>query len=244
MDEKMYAGTMPVLALRGLAVFPDQTIHFEVGRKKSVLALEEAMKKDQTLLLIPQKDISVDDPSEKDLYTIGTVARIKQILKGQSDTIRVLVTGICRARIQELKENEPYLSGYVVPVPETEVTESLRVRALRREANTLYGSYLDLWEHPAQAVQLRMISTSNTGYLADSIAQNSGIDYPDKVSLLGQLNPVRRLEMAIRFLRQEIEMLQLETEIQEKTKSNIDQNQRDYYLREQMKVIRPKICLF
>ncbi|MBQ2785566.1 MAG: endopeptidase La [Oscillospiraceae bacterium] len=241
MDEKMYAGTMPVLALRGLAVFPDQTIHFEVGRKKSVLALEEAMKKDQTLLLIPQKDISVDDPSEKDLYTIGTVARIKQILKGQSDTIRVLVTGICRARIQELKENEPYLSGYVVPVPETEVTESLRVRALRREANTLYGSYLDLWEHPAQAVQLRMISTSNTGYLADSIAQNSGIDYPDKVSLLGQLNPVRRLEMAIRFLRQEIEMLQLETEIQEKTKSNIDQNQRDYYLREQMKVIRDEL---
>ena len=241
MDEKMYAGTMPVLALRGLAVFPDQTIHFEVGRKKSVLALEDAMKQDQTLLLIPQKDIAVDDPGEKDLYTIGTVARIKQILKGQSDTIRVLVTGICRARIQELKQNEPFLLGYVVPVPETEVTESLRVRALRREANTLYGSYLDLWEHPAQAVQLRMISTSNTGFLADSIAQNSGIDYPDKVSLLGQLNPVRRLEMAIRFLRQEMEMLQLESEIQEKTKSNIDQNQRDYYLREQMKVIRDEL---
>ena len=241
MDEKMYAGTMPVLALRGLAVFPDQTIHFEVGRKKSVLALEDAMKQDQTLLLIPQKDIAVDDPGEKDLYTIGTIARIKQILKGQSDTIRVLVTGVCRARIQELKQNEPFLLGYVVPVPETEVTESLRVRALRREANTLYGSYLDLWEHPAQAVQLRMISTSNTGFLADSIAQNSGIDYPDKVSLLGQLNPVRRLEMAIRFLRQEMEMLQLESEIQEKTKSNIDQNQRDYYLREQMKVIRDEL---
>ena len=241
MDEKMYAGTMPVLALRGLAVFPDQTIHFEVGRKKSVLALEEAMKKDQILLLIPQKDIAVDDPGEKDLYTIGTVARIKQILKGQSETIRVLVTGICRARIQEMKQNDPFLSGYIAPVSETEVTDNLRTRALRREANALYGSYLDLWEHPAQAVQLRMISTSNTGFLADSIAQNSGIDYPDKVSLLGQLNPVRRLEMAIRFLRQEIEMLQLESEIQEKTKSNIDQNQRDYYLREQMKVIRDEL---
>ena len=241
MDEKMFAGTMPVLALRGLAVFPDQTIHFEVGRKKSVQALEEAMKQDQILLLIPQKDIAVDDPCEKDLYTIGTVARIKQILKGQSDTIRVLVTGICRARIQELKQNEPYLSGYVVTVPETEVTESLRIRALLREANTLYASYLDLWEHPAQAIQLRMISTNNTGYLADAIAQNSGIDFADKVSLLGQLNPVRRLEMAIRFLRQEMEMLQLESEIQEKTKSNIDQNQRDYYLREQMKVIRDEL---
>ncbi len=241
MDEKIFVGTLPILALRGLAVFPDQTVHFEVGRKKSVLALEEAMKQDQTLLLIPQRDIAVDDPAEKDLYTIGTVAKVKQILKGQSDTIRVLVTGICRARIQELKQSEPFLSGHVVSVPETEVTESLRVRALRREANTLYGSYLDRWEHPAQAVQLRMISTSNTGYLADSIAQNSGIDYPDKVSLLGQLNPVRRLEMAIRFLRQEMEMLQLESEIQEKTKSSIDQNQRDYYLREQMKVIRDEL---
>ncbi len=241
MEEKMYVGTLPILALRGLAVFPDQTIHFEVGRKKSVLALEEAMKKDQTLFLIPQRDISVDDPGEKDLYTIGTVAKIKQILKGQSESIRVLVTGITRARIQELKQDEPFLSGLVASVAETDVVDTLRVRALRREANTLYASYLDLWEHPAQAIQLRMISTNNTGFLADSIAQNSGIDYLDKVSLLGQLNPVRRLEMAIRFLRQEMEMLHLESEIQEKTKSNIDQNQRDYYLREQLKVIRDEL---
>ena len=241
MEEKMYVGTLPILALRGLAVFPDQTIHFEVGRKKSVLALDEAMKQDQTLLLIPQRDITVDDPAEKDLYTIGTVAKVKQILRGQGESIRVLVTGICRARIQELKQSEPFLSGCVASVPETEVADNLRARALRREANALYANYLDLWEHPAQAVQLRMVSTSNTGFLADCIAQNSGIDYPDKVSLLGQLNPVRRLEMAIRFLRQEVEMLHLESDIQEKTKANIDQNQRDYYLREQMKVIRDEL---
>ena len=241
MEEKMYVGTLPILALRGLAVFPDQTIHFEVGRKKSVLALDEAMKQDQTLLLIPQRDITVDDPAEKDLYTIGTVAKVKQILRGQGESIRVLVTGICRARIQELKQSEPLLSGCVASVPETEVADNLRARALRREANALYANYLDLWEHPAQAIQLRMVSTSNTGFLADCIAQNSGIDYPDKVSLLGQLNPVRRLEMAIRFLRQEVEMLHLESDIQEKTKANIDQNQRDYYLREQMKVIRDEL---
>ncbi len=241
MDEKMYVGTLPILALRGLAVFPDQTIHFEVGRKKSVLALEAAMKQDQTLLLIPQRDISVDDPGEKDLYTLGTVSKIKQILKGQGETIRVLVTGICRGRIQEWKQMDPYLSGSIVSVPETEVTDNLRSRALRREANALYGAYLDQWEHPAQAIQMRMLSTTNTGFLADCIAQNSGIDYPDKVSLLGQLNPVKRLEMAIRFLRQEMEMLQLESQIQEKTKSNIDQNQRDYYLREQLKVIRDEL---
>ena len=241
MDEKMNVGTLPILALRGLAVFPDQTIHFEVGRKKSVLALEEAMKRDQTLLLIPQRDIAVDDPVESDLHPIGTVAKIKQILKGQSESIRVLVTGLYRARIQEMKQNEPYLSGVVASVSETETVDNLRSRALRREAVALYGSYMDLWEHPAQTVQLRMMSTNNTGFLADCIGQNSGIDYPDKVSLLGQLHPVRRLEMAVRFLRQEVEMLRLESEIQEKTKASIDQNQRDYYLREQMKVIRDEL---
>ena len=241
MDEKMFVGTLPILALRGLAVFPDQTVHFEVGRKKSVLALDEAMKQDQTLLLIPQRDIAVDDPGEKDLYTIGTVAKVKQILRGQSDTIRVLVTGVCRAHVQEYIHFEPYISGVVATVPETEVTDNLRGRALRREANALYATYVELSEHPAQTVQLRMMATNHSGFLADCIAQNSGIDYADKVSMLGQLNPVKRLEMAVRFLRQEVEMLRLETDIQEKTKAQIDQQQKDYYLREQMKVIRDEL---
>ena len=99
MTEQFYSGTMPVLALRGLVVFPDQTIHFDVGRIKSVFALESAMKKDQTLMLVPQKDILDDDPDLKGLYSIGTVVRVKQILKGQGENIRVLVNGLHRARI-------------------------------------------------------------------------------------------------------------------------------------------------
>ena len=146
MSETITAGILPVLALRGLAVFPDQTVHFEVGRKKSILALEEAMKKDQNLLLIPQKDITVDDPQKEDLYTIGTVAKVKQVLRPQGETVRVLVTGLCRARIHELTQNEPFLSGMVMSVPESEVLDSLRARALRREANALYASYLELAE--------------------------------------------------------------------------------------------------
>ena len=105
MIENITVGTMPILALRGLAVFPAQTVHFEVGRRKSILALEEAMNKDQTLLLLPQKDISKDDPELRDLYHIGTVAKVKQILKGQGDAIRVLVSGLYRARIQELTQD-------------------------------------------------------------------------------------------------------------------------------------------
>ena len=241
MSENSYVGALPILALRGLAVFPDQTVHFEVGRKKSILALDEAMKNDQTLLLIPQRDIMEDDPDLKGLYPIGTVAKVKQILRVQNETIRVLVTGICRARIQDLQQNEPYLSGIVASVPETEVMENLRSRALRREANALYASYMEHSEHPAQAVQLRMVATEHSGFLADTIAQNSGIDYPDKVALLGQLNPIKRLEMAVKFLRQEVEMLRLESDIQEKTRANIDQQQKDYYLREQLKVIHDEL---
>ena len=241
MSETITTGTLPILALRALAVFPDQTVHFEVGRKKSILALDEAMKQDQTLLLIPQKDISIDEPTEDDLYNIGTVAKVKQVLRGQGDTIRVLVTGLCRARIQNLKQSEPYFSGVVMSVPETEVADTLRARALRREANALFANYLELSEHPAQAVQLRMLTSDNCGFIADCIAQNSGMEFQDKMTLLLQMNPVRRLETAVKLLRQEMEMLQLETEIQEKTKTNIDRQQKDYYLREQMRVIRDEL---
>ena len=232
---------MPVLALRGLVVFPDQTVHFEVGRVKSVLALEEAMKKDQTLLLMPQRDISKDDPELKDLYAMGTVSKVKQILRGQGETIRVLVTGLYRARLQELTQNEPYLYGIAASVPTTEVMDNLNARALRREANTLYGSYVELTEHQAQPVQLKMLGSNDCGFLADSIAQNSGIEFADKMKLLLQMNPVRRLEMAVKMLRQEMEMVRLESSIHEKTKFNIDQQQRDYYLREQMRAIRDEL---
>ena len=241
MNENISIGTMPILALRGLVVFPEQTVHFEVGRVKSVLALEEAMKKDQTLLLMPQKDISKDDPELKDLYSMGTVAKIKQILRGQGESIRVLVTGLYRARIQELTQSEPYLFGVVASIPATEVMDNLNARALRREANTLYGGYLEMTDHQAQPVQLKMLGSQDCGFLADSIAQNSGIDFADKMKLLLQLNPVRRLEMAVRLLRQEMEMVRLENSIHEKTKFNIDQQQRDYYLREQIRAIRDEL---
>ena len=241
MSENVISGVMPVLALRGLAVFPNQTVHFDVGREKSVRALESAMKKDQTLLLIPQKDIMKEDPGFDDLYPIGTVVMVKQILRTQGENLRVLVTGLCRGRVEDETQQTPYLAGLVEKVPDVEVPESLRIRALRREANALFDAYLEKTERPAQNLQLRMLTSEDTGYLADSIAQNCGIDYPEKAKLLCQLNPVKRLESALRLLRQEMEMLQLESVIQEKTRAEIDQDQRDYYLREQMKVIREEL---
>ena len=237
MSEQLYSGRLPVLALRGLAVFPDQSVHFDVGRVKSVKALEQAMKGDQYIFLAPQKDIVSDDPRPEELYSIGTVAKVKQILKPQGELVRVLVTGICRGRITEVVQFDPYMEAVIQSVPETEVADSPRNHALCREANTIYGAYLELSEYPAQTVMLKMLSSNNPGYLADSIAQNSSFDFPDKAKLLCNLNPVRRLESCLRLLTREIEMLRLESDIQSKTHANIDRNQREYFLREQMKVI-------
>ena len=241
MTETIYAGTMPILALRGLAVFPDQTVHFDVGRKKSVLALEAAMKQDQMLLLIPQKDLTVDDPGLSDLYSIGTVAKVKQVLKTQGENLRVLVTGLRRAKITEMEQTVPYLSGMVESVPETPVPNAPRNQALRREANMMFGIYNEMLEHPAQAVQLKLLGSEDDGYIADTIAQTSTIEFTEKVKLLLQLNPTRRLEMAVTMLRKEAELLKIEAQIQEKTRVSIDKNQRDYYLREQMKAIREEL---
>ena len=241
MSETLISGRLPILALRGLAVFPDQTVHFDVGRLKSVKALEAAMKQDQHMFLVPQKRITDDDPGLEGLYSVGTVVKVKQVLKAQGENLRVLVTGLCRGRISDLEQSEPYLSGLIQAIPETETTESPRAKALRREANMLYGMYAEVSDFPAQAVQLRLMASTNTGFTADTIAQNSGFDYPDKCKLLCQLDPIRRLETVVRLLRQEVEMLKIESVIQEKTKVNIDQHQKEYYLREQMRVIREEL---
>ncbi|MBQ7130543.1 MAG: endopeptidase La [Oscillospiraceae bacterium] len=241
MTETYYAGKLPILALRGLTVFPDQTVHFDVGRTKSVRALEAAMKGDQHILLIPQKDILVDDPKLVDLCSMGVIAHVKQVLKTQNENLRILVTGLRRARIAEVSQTEPYMAGYVESVPNQEWEDNARSRALRREAFHVYSAYMDMSEQPVQVIQLKIMASEDCSYIADAIGQNSGIDFKDKCKLLAQLNPVKRLEMAVKLLRQEVEVLQLESRIQEKTKASMDQNQKDYYLREQMKAIREEL---
>jgi len=241
MSDQFTSGRLPILALRGLAVFPEQTIHFDIGRVKSAMALEYAMKHDQKLVLVPQKNILDDDPDLSGLYPIGTVVKVKQVLKSQNENIRVLVEGLHRVRIFEMTQNQPYLAGIVERVEETPVKNILRGRALCREASVLYGSYSDMVEHPAQGIQLKILASEDCSFVADSIAQHSGIDYRDKAKLLCQLNPVRRIENALKLLQQEIQMLHIEADIHEKTRANIDQDQRDYYLREQIKAIREEL---
>ena len=241
MTETYYAGKLPILALRGLVVFPDQTVHFDVGRVKSIKALEACMKQDQHILLIPQKDLVVDDPKLVDLSSIGVIAHVKQVLKAQGENLRVLVTGLHRAKIAEVSQTEPFLSGYVESVPNQVSSDNVRGVALRREAMAVYGQYLEHYDNPIQAIQLKIMSSDDSGFVADAMGQNSGIDFKDKIRLLTQLNPTKRLELAVKLLKREVEVLQLESQIQEKTKAAIDQNQKDYYLREQIRVIRDEL---
>ena len=241
MSEQLISGEMPVLALRGLAVFPDQTVHFDIGRPKSIKALDAAMKGNQRLLLVPQKDIVEDDPGISGLYPIGTVVQVKQVLRHQGENLRVLVNGLCRAKLVELTQEEPHMTGLVEAVVEVHAADNVHNHALCREANALYAMYCEMLEHPSQAVQLKMMASHDPGFIADSIAQNSGIDYADKVKLLCTQNPVKRLENAMRLLHREVEMLRLDAQIQEKTHAYMDRNQKDYYLREQIRAIRDEL---
>ena len=241
MNEIIVSGQMPVLALRGLVIFPKQTVHFDVAREKSVKALEAAMEKEQLIFLVPQKSIIDEDPGAQDLYPMGCVAKVKQILKNGGDTQRVLVSGLYRARISEMNQNEPYMLARVEMVQEKSYTLSPKVRALMRDAQMTFGGYLELTQHPGQALHLKMMASTDPSYIADCLGQYVGFDYPDKCKLLSQLSPALRLEQAVKLLGREIEMLSIEMEMQQKARDNMEQYNRDYYLREQMKVIRQEL---
>ena len=241
MDDRVIPGTMPILALRGLAVFPKQTVHFEVGRIKSIRAVEEAMNNDRMILLLPQKDIASDDPSLSELYTVGTVAKIKQVLKGQENTLRVLAEGQYRAMVFRLAQSEPFFDGQVSELPDTEIIDSPKNQALCRQGYALYSRYLEISEFPAQSVQLKIMGSNDPGFVADTIAQNSSLEYKDKAKLLANPHPVKRLEQTLRLLSREIQIVSLEGDIMSRTHANIDRHQKEYFLREQIKVIQEEL---
>ena len=154
----------PVLALRGLAVFPKQTVHFDVGRDKSVKALEEAMKRDQKILLSPQFDLEIEDPGYEDLAAIGTVGQIKQVLRAPGENTRVLVEGLFRANLKDLTRTSPYLEGHVEAISEVEPVGSAREKALCRRAISVYSDYLTLVDHPSQSLLLRLMASQDCGW--------------------------------------------------------------------------------
>ena len=242
MNELILSERMPVLAMRGLVLFPQATMHFDVGREKSVRALEAAMNADQHIFLVTQKKIEQDDPGFGDLYEIGTVAHVLQVLKIPGDTVRVLVQGEYRARATQMLQTAPCMMARVESIPEEE-TPSItpRTEALLRQAIELFGEYAELSQRPMQDIMLHLLSEKDPGSAADMTAQAASYDYKEKMRVLSQLAPVCRLETANRLLARELEVLRLEAQLQEKTQQSIDKGQRDYYLREQLKVIRGEL---
>jgi len=242
MSEILYSQRLPVLALRGLNVFPGMTVHFDVGRKKSVRAVEEAMRNNQEIFLVTQKDIQVDDPDQNGMYAIGTVSYIKQILKLPGDTIRLLVEGKYRASLTECIQTEPYLYGRVESVTEPGCSKaSPKAEALMREAYNLFDQFMELSGRNGQDGLMQLLSVNDPGFSADFITQNSSVNYEDKQRVLEQLHPLKRLELACILLGKELDIMHLEAEIQEKVQENVSKGQRDYYLREQMRVIQAEL---
>ncbi len=242
MEEILISQRLPVLALRGLNVFPGMTIHFDVGRKKSIKAVEEAMRGTQEIFLVTQKDIQVDDPKQEDLYAIGTVSVVKQVLRLPGDTIRVLVEGKHRARLSECIQTDPYLFGRVESVTEPIVGRTInKVEALVRQAHLFYEHFLELSGRNVPEGIMALVASKDPGYVADYITQNSSVNYADKQRVMEQLHPVRRLELACILLGRELDIMQMEADIQERVQESVNKGQRDYYLREQLRIIQHEL---
>lgn len=228
---------LPVLSLRGLVMFPDVMLHFDVGRKKSILSLNEAMSENQQIFLVAQKDIADDDPSPDQMYGTGVVAHIRQVLRHGDEGIRILVEGEYRAKMGTVFQTEPFIQAEIIPCESKSTGSQLKSDALVRKAQDLFAAYIELAPRLSPDVIIGVTKQKEPGPMADYITSNIMLDYEEKQEILEELNENKRLEKLLLILENEIQVLSLETEIHNKVREQIDQNQKEYYLREQMKII-------
>lgn len=232
---------LPVLAVRGLVVFPDMTLQFDVGREKSVQAVRQALDNNRIIFLATQIDLSETEPTGEDLYKIGLVARIKQVIQNNDDGIRLHVEGLYRAEINSITQESPYLKGNVTPCAQPQHKETSRTEALTRIAVERFEEYIRWFKNVPPDVLIKAINEKDCGVLADYIAGNSNFDYVKKQVILDEINPVKRLAKLNDILAEENKILRIESEITHKAQDNIDDNQREYILREQLRVINAEL---
>ncbi len=233
---------MPTLAMRGIVVYPKTVVHFDVVRKKSIEALNIAMAGDRRIFLVTQRDISVEEPVEKDLYTVGCVAKIRQIARVQGETVRVLVEGCYRAEMLGLTATNPALySDIVRMVDEPVKCREVYKEALLRSAKSAFDEYARVAPKMSPDVIMSVVAADDMGFLADFITHNMPVDYDDKQYILEQFDPKKRLKLVVSLLKREKEIMGIDAQINEKVRANIDENQREYYLREQIKVINEEL---
>ncbi|HOQ36312.1 MAG TPA: endopeptidase La [Acetivibrio sp.] len=233
---------LPLLPLRGLTVFPYMILHFDVGRVKSIKALEEAMINNQLIFLVTQKDAKEDLPGEDDIYRIGTISRVKQLLKLPGDTIRVLVEGISRAEICEFTQLEPFFMAEVeerIYVGQEE--NNAEIEALKRRVLSVFEEYSKLNNRISPETVLSVMSIEDPEQLADIITSNLMLKVEQKQEILNEFQPKLRLEKLLETLIKEIDIMQIERDINIKVRKQIDKTQKEYYLREQLKAIQNEL---
>ena len=233
--------TLPMLVLRGLVCFPETVNHFDVGRLKSVAALNAAMEKDQKIFLVTQKDVTQDDPQPKDLYRMGIVAHVRQIVKLPHDNFRIIVEGEYRATAVEIVQHNPYYVAVVQERLNRPVTPALLEDALVRECRQQFERYADLTAKMAPDVMLTVASDTDAGHLADYVASNLNMPPEEKQKVLNLLSVSNRMETLLRIIDKECQILELEKKIEQKVQEQMDENQKEYYLREQIRAISEEL---
>ncbi len=241
-ENNVTAVRLPLLALRGLVVFPKTVASFDVARKKSSNALKAAMDRDQLLFVLTQKDFYAEDPQEKDLYEIGTVVRIKQVLKVSDNVIKVLVEGLYRAKRLTFKNGVQYLVADVLPLKDRESTnrEVYNETVLRR-IKTKFKEYVSVLQGVSPDVAATVEGAEDIGFLSDYIAFSVPAPFDDKQYVLEQTSVSKRAKILLQMLQKEKEITEIDRRINEKTRVAIDESQKQYYLREQMKIISTEL---
>ena len=233
--------TLPMLVLRGLVCFPETVIHFDVGRLKSVAALNVAMERDQRIFLVAQKDVSQDDPTPKDLYRMGVVGRVRQIVKLPHDNFRIIVDGEYRAAAVEILQTEPYFMVVAQERLDKPVSPALLEDALVRECRRQFERYADLVPKMAPDVMFGVAADDDAGHLADFVASNLNMPIEEKQRILNIQSVTARMETLLRILDKECQILELEKKIEDKVQEQMDENQKEYYLREQIRAISEEL---
>lgn len=233
---------IPVVPLRGLVVYPNMNLHFDVGRKKSIAALNEAMDTHQMIFLVSQIDSTIEDPTERDVFEVGVICKIKQMIKiPNSSNLRVIVEGISRASIVTMYTEGDHFNAVVDRAPIYDVEESPENSAYIRAVKKEYEIYASMFKKISNEVVAKIVCCENIDELTDYICENSFFSFSDKQAMLEEFNPEERIKKLVVLLKKETASLEIEAEIQEKLQKEIDKSQREYYLREEMKVISDEL---
>ncbi|WP_029450903.1 endopeptidase La [Clostridium algidicarnis] len=239
MDKKVKE--IPLIPLRGITIFPYMVLHFDVGREKSIAALEEAMMRDQEIFLVSQKDAKIEEPEESEIYTVGTLCSIKQILKLPGDTVRVLVEGLNRAKIIKYLEKEPFYKAQINVLEEGDYIKDNKCEALVRTLREVFEDYIKLSATIPSEALISFDDMEDPGRLADIISSYLMLKGDIKQELLEVFNIAKRIEKLIVVINNELEILNIEKKIGVRVKNKIDKVQKEYYLREQLKAIQEEL---